>query len=146
MASSSEVDVLLKGICAQLHPQGNADSIGKYESVLRSDLPKFFKFKVHIPRWGLTLTPWKSWKANNPPDWWTACNKIKHHRDTEYHRANLKNTLDSVAAMFICNLYFHKELAETARLLPLQRLIRVDDKYFDGTTDDGLELGINYAL
>lgn len=146
IASASEVDVLLKGLCEQLEPAANADNIGRYEAIIRHKLPQVFDFKLQIPRWGLELTPWVDWTANNPPLWWTACNKVKHHRDTEYKRANLKHALNSIGALFIVNLYFHRQHAEQATLLPMQKLFRVDAAHFNGTTFNDVEFGINYAL
>jgi hypothetical protein len=146
IASTSEIDVLLKGICEQIEPAAKADNIGKYETVIRNNHPQLFEFKLHIPRWGLVLKPWTDWAANQPPLWWTACNKVKHHRDAEYKRANLKHTLNSIGALFIVNLYFHREHAEQAMLLPMQKLFRVDDTHFGGTTFNDVEFGIKYVL
>lgn len=48
---------------------------------------------------------------------------MKHHRDTHFHRANLKNTLNSLAALYICigtyyKLHFRYEnpITEDAKL------------------------------
>jgi len=146
IASASEIDVLLKGICEQIEPAANAKKIGEYETVIRNNLPQIFNFKLNIPRWGLELTPWIDWKADNPPLWWTACNKVKHHRDTEYKQANLEHALNSVAALFIINLYFHRQHAKQATLLPMPRIFRVDDAHSNGTTFNGVEFGIHYVL
>lgn len=146
VAAASEVDVLLRSICSKLDADAKASSVGKYETVLRDKLPQIFDFKVHIPRWGLKLKPFEDWGKDKPPAWWTACNKVKHHRDTHFAQATLKNTLNSFAALFITNLYYQKELAENAGLLPIQKLIRADDAYFNGTTFVDIEFGINYAL
>lgn len=146
IASASEIDVLLKTLCDEIEPAANADKIGKYETVIRNSLPQLFDFKLRVPRWGLELTPWIDWDANNSPRWWTACNKVKHHRGAEYKRANLKHTLNSIGALFIVNLYFHRQHAEQATLLPMQKLFRVDDAHFNGTTFNDVEFGINYVL
>jgi hypothetical protein len=146
ISSTSEIDVLLKGICEQIEPAEKADNIGKYETIIRNNHPQLFEFKLHIPRWGLELAPWTDWAANQPPLWWTACNKVKHQRDTEYKRANLKHVLNSVGALFIVNLYFHRKYAEQAMLLPMQKLFRVDDTHFGGTKFNDVEFGINYVL
>lgn len=146
IASASEVDVLLKGVCEQIAPEAKADKIGKYEVVIRDNIPQIFDFRLQIPRWGLELTPWVDWTANHPPLWWTACNKVKHHRGKEYKRANLKHALNSIGALFIVNLYFHRQHAEQAMLLPMQKLFRVDDVHFNGTTFNDVEFGVNYEL
>lgn len=146
IASASEIDVLLKGLCEKIEPTAKADNIGKYETIIRNNIPQLFNFKLQIPRWGLELTPWINWATNTPPLWWTACNKVKHHRNTEYNQANLKHTLNSVGALFIINLYFYRQQAEQAMLLPMQKLFRVDDIHFNGTTFNDVEFGVNYIL
>lgn len=146
LASASEADVLLKAICQNIDPDAKASSIGKYERVLRENLPQIFDFRVHLPRWAIKLRPFEDWKQGKFPAWWTACNKVKHHRDTQFRQATLKNTLNSFAALYIINLYYHRDLAENAGLLPLQKLIRPSEANINGTTFVDIEFGINYAL
>ena len=64
--------------------------------------------------------------------WWTAYNKIKHHRSTRYQRANLRNTLNAVAGLFVMLLYLYKEDAEAGTLAPSPSLFRVADEFFAG--------------
>jgi len=147
LASASEADVLLMELCRRLNPSAKADSIGKYKSVILGEFPGLAQFEVSIPRWGLSLTPWSAWaKDNRVPLWWTACNKVKHHRGSEFKRANLKNTLNSVAALFLVNLYFHKEEAESGILIPSPELLRVNDQNYNGATVEGVDVEINYKL
>ena len=103
-------------------------------------------FEATLPRWGLNLVPWSKWASNEIPIWWTAYNKVKHHRDKQYYRANLHNTLNAVAALYIINLYFYKQEAESAQLLPMPSLFRPTNEHFGGTTLNDVEFGINYKL
>lgn len=147
LASASEVDVLLMELCKRLDPSGKADSIGKYKDVVLGSFPGLSRFEVSIPRWGLSLTPWSAWADDNKvPLWWTACNKVKHHRGSEFQKANLKNTLNSVAALFLVNLYFHKKEAEGGLLIPSPVLLRVNGQNYNGATVEGIDVGINYML
>lgn len=146
LASASEIDVLLKSLCHQLDPDNNAKSIGRYEAVIRNYKPDIFDFKLTVPRWGLEFTPWTSWKQNKPPLWWTANNKVKHHRDTDYEQANLYNTLNSVGALFIINLYYHQVCEDNPYLLPLQNLFKAENRFINGRTWMGDEFGIDYEL
>jgi hypothetical protein len=95
----------------------------------------------------LQLTPWDEWKkADGVPLWWTAYNKIKHHRHSEYPQANLKNALNSVAGLFIMVLHLYREKAQQGELLPSPRLFKADDAYIKMYTYAGPEMGINYKL
>jgi len=109
--------------------------------------PNLPNFKVTIPRFGLNLTPWSNWNQNSGvPLWWTEYNKVKHHRDTDFDKANLKNVLNVVSGLFVITLYFYKEKAENAELFPMQSLLRVTEENFEGATFDDVEFSINYKL
>ena len=41
------------------------------------------------------------------PHWWRAYNKVKHRRDTDFHRAHLKNVLNSFAGLFCLLIYLY---------------------------------------
>ena len=64
----------------------------------------------------------------------------------EYHQANLKNALNSVAGLFVAVLHLYREKARAGELLPPAQLLRVADKHFLGDTDQGYEFGINYDV
>ncbi len=98
-------------------------------------------------RYGLNLTPWKNWrKKGTAPLWWTAYNKIKHHRHTDYYRANLHNALNSAAGLFIMTLYLYKEKAETGDLIPSLKILNVTENNYAGIQHGGFEFSIVYRL
>jgi hypothetical protein len=78
------------------------------------------------------------------PDWWTGHNKVKHHRDTQFYRANLKNAINSVAALHTLVVYYYKydfsSRSDTAisfrevtrHLLPESPLMRLNSDYYYG--------------
>jgi len=147
LAAASEVDVIAKQLCQKLNPGSMADNIHQYRNEIKTVYPKLPNFKITIPRFGLNLTPWSDWNQNSGvPFWWTAYNKVKHHRDTDFDRANLKNVLNAVSGLFVITLYFYKEKAENAELIPMQSLLRVEEENFGGTTFNDVEFGINYKL
>ena len=146
LASASDIDVLLKALCKRVSPSAKAATINKYMDVINKTFPDIPMFEATLPRWGLNLTPWSNWASNEVPVWWTANNKVKHHRDKQYHRANLHNTLNAVAALYVINLYFYKQEAESAELLPMPSLFRPSNEHFNGTTFNDVEFGINYKL
>jgi len=132
LAAASEVDVIAKILCKKVDSSQNADSIGKYREVLKPSFSKIQNMRVLIPRYGLELCPWSNWNNDENPEWWTAYNKVKHHRSTHYQRANLRNTLNAVAGLFVMLLFLYKEDAEAGTLAPSPTLFRVADEFFAG--------------
>ena len=146
-SAASEVDVVAKQLCVKINPTSTASNINQYRDEIRTAYPSLQSFKVTIPRFGLELAPWSNWSdVTGVPDWWTAYNKVKHQRNTDYHKGNLKNCLNAAAALFVLILYFYKEKAENAELIPIPSLFRVTEEHFDGTTFNDIEFGINYRL
>lgn len=148
MASAAEVDVVCKQICKQLNPNSKAGSIGKYREEILPAYNGLPTFKVVMPRYGLTLVPWQNWakQEDNVPFWWTANNKIKHHRHTHFKRGNLKNSLNAVAGLFVMVLYLYRDKANLGELLPPLKLFQVSEEHFNGTTFGNYEFGINYNI
>ncbi|MBT4483944.1 MAG: hypothetical protein HOC71_09740 [Candidatus Latescibacteria bacterium] len=145
--AASEVDVVSKQLCQKLDSHSEADGINQYRDIIKNTYSNVPDFKVTIPRFGLNLTPWSNWNQNDGvPLWWTANNKVKHHRNTDFYKANLKNVINAVSGLFVITLYFYKEKAENAELIPMQSLLRVTEENFDGMTFDDDEFGINYKL
>lgn len=147
LTSAAEVDVVCKQICKSINPKSKADKIHKYKAEIIPAFPDIPQFQIILPRFGLTLTPWNEWnKADGVPFWWTAYNKIKHHRDSEYHQAALKNALNSVAGLFVMVLYLYKDKAERGELIPSPLLLRVDDDHLGDLVDGDYEITASYRL
>lgn len=147
LASGAEVDVVCKQLCRAINPQSAADSINEYRDEIKCAYPGVAQFEVLLPRFGLVLHPWDEWnKADGVPLWWTAYNKIKHHRDSEYDQANVKNALNAVAGLFVTVLYLYKDRATAGELVPSPQLLRVPDSIFGGGIWQGYEPGIPYRL
>lgn len=102
MTASAEVDVVAKSLCNRINPDAKASSINAYQAVLLVAYPDLPNATVFIPRFGKELRPWSNWqKEKSTPHWWTANNKVKHHREEHFKLANLKNVLNSIAALFV---------------------------------------------
>lgn len=125
LASTSEVDVVCKQLCQATNSASKATKIKAYCDEITAAFPNMIDFQIRMPRYGLAFTPWVNWREKKAPDWWKANNKIKHERDSQYHQGNLKNALNSVAALFIMILYLYKEKAERGELVPAPQLMRV---------------------
>jgi hypothetical protein len=110
MASSSEVDTVIKLLCKSINPKEKPDKICHYFPILSSKYSNFTLFEINIPRFKILLHPWRGWSGSQSPDWWSkAYNKIKHKRDEFFKEANLINTLNAVAGLLCVILYFYKE-------------------------------------
>jgi len=147
MASAAEVDVVCKELCKTINAASSAGSINRYREEIVRAFPMIPNFEVLLPRYGLRLKPWTNWRQReNPPAWWTAYNKTKHHRHTEYHRACLKNVLNAVSGLFVICLYLYKDKAEAGELTPTPVLLRPSRERFRGIAHGGLESAIVYVL
>jgi hypothetical protein len=134
MASSAEIDVVLKQLCIAVDAKSTADNINQYHDLITTLLPSFKNFKVSVPTQGLELTPWSSWQNGTPPEWWSANNKVKHQRHEHFDKATLKNCLNSIAGLYISVLHLYAPQANNGELLQLPRLFNVDDEFFGGTS------------
>jgi hypothetical protein len=147
LACGAEIDVVCKQICQAIAPGSAASKINEYRVEILTLYPRVPMFEVTLPRFGLILHPWDEWKKQNGvPFWWTAYNKTKHERNTEYHRANLKNALNAVAGLFVVVLHLYKEKATLGELVPSPQLLRVGEAHFGGSTMGQYEMGTHYVL
>lgn len=143
MASSQEVDVVLKSLCKLLDEDADASGIRKYYQVVSDKAPEILRETVFLTRFGMESRPWTSWEEEKPPLWWTANNKIKHHRGDHYNKATLKNAYNSLAALLVVCSYFYKKVMEienpntdwqtvTSTIKPVSSLFRLDESYYRG--------------
>jgi hypothetical protein len=109
-ASSSEIDVLMKLLCEMVSDE-KAENINKYRNIIKKNIKKLIKHKIHIDRYNLSYTPWDNWiNGNENPDWWRSYNKVKHERNIFFNKATLKNTINSMGALYITLLYYYSYL------------------------------------
>ncbi|MEI6331985.1 MAG: hypothetical protein WCP16_22325 [Pseudanabaena sp. ELA645] len=62
------------------------------------------EYQIALTIWAdvpLLLNPLSPWSTDGSLDWYQKYNTVKHNRSSEFHLANLKNTIDAVAALFI---------------------------------------------
>lgn len=132
LGSCSEIDVVLKQLCKSVNPNSTASTINAYLEEILGAFPRFQSFEVTIPRLGLTLHPWEDWAKDSPPFWWQDHNKVKHHRHDHFEKANLKNCINSIAALYVAVLYLYRPQANAGDLLQLPKLFNVSDTHFGG--------------
>ena len=129
MGAAAEADVILKQLCARWDPQAKAGNLEAYYRIVAANRPEFRSFKVTIPRFGLSMKPWVSWKAGQAPLWWRAHNKVKHERHTRFKDATLKHCLNAAAGLFVSVLFLYPNQARDGFLLPPARLFDVGDEH-----------------
>jgi len=137
MSSSSEIDVLLKMICSLYNT--STDSINQYRDCIKANCPQIIDEEFYINRFSLSSKPWINWNSIpiKNPDWWTSYNNVKHQRNLYYEDANIKNVINSLAALLITNIYYYKiksgndDYKDTTRqLVPESILYKLKDKYY----------------
>ncbi len=78
--------------------------IGDYKNIKKAT--RLLEYKIQLTVWAnkpLLLEPFSCWSNCDSLtlNWYQEYNNVKHNRSTEFHCANLKNTIDAVAALFI---------------------------------------------
>lgn len=113
-----EIDSMMKMLCRELKKDETAQTIGGYFKILDECKIAIQNESVDFTNQGIILLPWKNWTSDNAPVWWTDNNKVKHHRTEiyrktntgvetiNYTRANLKNVMSSLAALYIIEEYY----------------------------------------
>lgn len=99
----SELDVLFKVICTSVEPSNDADSIEKYFACVTTKY-RVQSEVVRVDRYSSRIAPFEHWNEHAPPSWWTAHNKVKHHRHEHFEQATLSNTLQALSGLFVANL------------------------------------------
>lgn len=128
-AASSEVDVVAKQLCAKIDDNRRAKCINDYRAIITAEIPKFYQTEVLYPRFGLKMKPWLNWEGDKNPLWWRAYNDVKHERNAHFPKANLKNALNSVAALYVLLLFFYQSDAEQGKLSPNPSLLRAGEPF-----------------
>ncbi len=112
LASSSEIDVVLKELCSLLSPEEKKENIDDYRKIIKGKLPEFANESIYINRFSICVKPWDNWNGDNNPDWWKSYNNVKHQRNLYFDQANLGNTIRSVGGLLIASYYYYKKLFE----------------------------------
>lgn len=128
-ASASEIDVVAKKYCNTIENKLSADNIGNYKAIITKHHPEFSAVKVHMPRFGLTLTPWNKWRVDTQPLWWRAYTKVKYERQEHFAEANLKNALNAVAALYVLQIFLYRKEAEAGELSPNPQLFLIGEPF-----------------
>jgi len=126
LASSSEIDVVIKGLCALIAPGEKRENIDDYRKIIKSHLPEFIDESIFINRYGISLKPWDNWLGEVNPNWWRSYNKVKHERDIYFDQANLENVITSMGALLITNYHFYKKQFENEQGVTFEPKVVID--------------------
>ncbi|WP_152526905.1 hypothetical protein [Pseudogulbenkiania ferrooxidans] len=101
----TEVEASWKAVLAE-NSTKKEDRYNTNHYVKTKDLLKLDKWSALLKDYEHleTFTPFKYWSASNPTsslEWYDAYNAVKHDREGNFERANLKNLLNAMAAMHI---------------------------------------------
>lgn len=108
LSIGSEVDVVMKEVCAIVSPSSVLSNIDSYKKVIKTEIPSLITESAISSKFGLYFKPWEKWEATRGnPVWWKQYNNVKHQRNDFYSQANLKNVLEALAALYIVNVYLH---------------------------------------
>jgi|ERR1017187_508198 hypothetical protein len=129
MSAAQDVDVLLKQVCAK-HGDPSEKELG-YRKFFANKFPKIGDAKVNLPLHSLDFVPFADWlhTPSTTPAWWTANNKVKHERHTQFECANLQNMLSALSALLIANIYFILECGNRNDYVDGTRLFKVDQSF-----------------
>lgn len=124
MAAAAEIDVIAKLFCKQIDPDNKAENITGYRQKIIPHCDKLPNAIVLVPKFGLTFTPWEQWQHNKNPSWWRAYTEVKHQRDQHFASANLENTLNAVAGLYLLLIFFFSSEAKNGQLAPDPLLLK----------------------
>ena len=115
LSIGSEVDVLCKLLCKEIDSEQSPSKIFEYAPIL-SSIENFTSTKIRFVRTGLEVSPFSTLTPHASPSWWRAYNKVKHNRteNENYKQGNLENVFTALAALYMLNRYYCKQIACSA--------------------------------
>ncbi|MBP0612325.1 hypothetical protein J8J42_04600 [Chryseobacterium sp. cx-311] len=136
LSIGSEIDVVLKLLCEAYSPQEKFSSIKDYKNCINDRMPDLIIESTSIPRYNLEFRPFNeigidTHDGYHSPSWWQDYNRIKHHRNSDYKKANLKNVLYSFSALLLANLYLVVKLNQLKNIKDLYKHVNGFPKLFD---------------
>lgn len=119
LTACAECENILKIILAKENVSENtinSANLVKIQEIIMG-IPTYSELRSQIitcEAYNLKFTPWEAWNTSqNSPQWWKDHNTVKHGRangtNSNYHLANVFNTLSSVAALMCLLFEYYKE-------------------------------------
>ena len=108
MTATQECDVILKELC-RVTSNPDCHKEHEYRKHLMDIFPRMSQIEIVCPHYQLSFIPFSDWRENKTPFWWTANNKVKHHRASCYKEANLRNVMNAIAGLLTAIIFLHKD-------------------------------------
>ncbi len=139
LSSCSEIDVVMKEICATVAPAARRNNVDAWADVVNqsNDLSSLLSEEVTIDRFNLSFKPFENWSNGQSPFWWKAYNKVKHERVNNFDEASLNNVLFALSGLTRSIFYLERlrspQLTEkqlTSGLQPATKLLKMNPRYY----------------
>lgn len=103
-----ECEAVIRKICKTIDKKNPATNMGNYKRTLLNKFPLIHTAPVHADLFHRTVLPFAGWNISGGRlDWWNAFQDIKYHRENNFEKANLINTLEALSALLILELYLY---------------------------------------
>ena len=90
-------------------------NMGDFRDLFEEYYNQLSKHAVYLLITREKIVPFKEWSSGGSLSWWNAYTDLKHNRFKNREQATVENVLNSLAALFLLNVYYHpnrKFLAE----------------------------------
>ena len=122
----SEFEMVCKQLCKLKEPEENfqGSNMEELTEVIHRNFPNISTLEIIIPNLGENIRPLEDWsrfykdkgmEKRSTPFWWQDYNKVKHERQSNYKRANLKCVIFSLAGLFGLFLYWARVCSKDGR-------------------------------
>ena len=117
----SEIDSVADEYCKRFLEQDKKNTFGITNKInlILHEYPKLqdWRCQTKFPYGEIDLVPFKKFKDNESSDWWKSYNSVKHNRTEKdesgiyhYQKANLKNILHALSALYLLNNMVQKDM------------------------------------
>lgn len=108
-----ELDTFFKVYC-DFPLDDDSKDMSNYHDTVIAKYPDIISQKIVIQEYDLELQPFKGW-SHGSGKWWRAYNSVKHNRYGNIRLASLSNVLNILAALFLLEMKYLKEHADTEK-------------------------------
>jgi len=103
-----EFESISKIFVKHISSDNRAGNIGDIKQSLLREFPNIHSNIVSMQKYGIKMQPLEEWGTNQRLNWWSSYTSIKHNRHKNFNKANLENTLNSLSALLIINVYYYR--------------------------------------
>lgn len=117
----NEYDAITSELCNHFEGKAKQRNVCEKTKILMDNVKNFNNLKANIKDSynEFQLVPFKKFSENSSSEWWQSYNNIKHNRSGKdnngkpnYYKANLKNVLFALSAVYIISSKFYEVLED----------------------------------